>query len=114
MMVKSTVTGKHPETNEEVIHEFEGEAICTVSVKHVENEGKMVVEVGNSIMGSMNGELAESMVEALMSACNEILKNVDPMLAALILAKGLRKHTEEGETDDMAGESGEPEGSSEQ
>ena len=111
-MVKSTVTWKHPETNEDIIHNTEGGAICTVSVRENKEDGK--VGVNSSVIGAMNGILVESMVEGLIDVCHKILGNVDPMLAAAIMMKNLNKHYGEEEADGMAGESGEPERPTEQ
>lgn len=113
-MVKSVITGSHPDTNEAVYHKLEADAICTVSVK--ESNEKLAVEVNNSIMGRMNVRLTESMIEGLIGACYEILEGLNnPLVAALILSKALNKHSgQEEEADGVAGESSEPERPSEQ
>lgn len=110
-MVKAVITGKHPETNEEAVQSLEAEAICAVSVKQ---KDELVIEVGQVIMGSLNGKLLESVIGALIATCKELLKDVDPALGAYIMMRALNKDDEEEKSDGMAGESSEPERPSEQ
>lgn len=112
-MVKTTIVSVNPETKEIQNHTLESEAVCAVTVK---GKGDEKIEVSQAIVGAMNAHTTHAMIKALIGACGEILKDTDPMIAALILSTELDRvfGDEKGGDEDVAGTSDEPERPSEQ
>lgn len=106
--VKTTIEGVNPETNEKFEHTVESEVVATVAAK----SGDKGVEITSMIMGGLSTRTSISMVKALTGMCKDILKNLDPLSAMLLMHELM--NDEEGEEDGMAGTGSESEGSVEQ
>lgn len=107
-LLKTTIEGVNPETNEEFKHTIESEAVATVSV----TKGAEGVEVTSMIMGGLTARTSTALVRALAGMCNDIIKKLDP-ISAMILMHELMSD-EGGEEDVVAGTGSESEGTSQQ
>lgn len=81
--VKATATGVNPKTGEIHHMEFEGDAVCIVTI----NDAGPGVSSEECLVGSVNLDRAMAMVKGLTSACNHLLKELPPALSGIIMAE---------------------------
>lgn len=79
--VKSTVTGVHPKTGEIHHMEFDGDAVCVVNIREEDDR----VACDQCITGEVNANRAIALVKGLTGACRNLLKELPPIVAHIIM-----------------------------
>lgn len=85
--VKATVTGVHPETGEIHHMDLEGDAICIITLND-KGEG---IAAQDTLMGSLDLNMAMAMVKSLAGASSHLLDHLPPAMSSIIKMDMLRE-----------------------
>ena len=85
--VKATATGIHPKTGEIHHLDFEGDAVCIVTI----NDKDDGISATDALMGSVDLDRALGMVKALAGAARHLLDSLPPALSTIITGEMMRE-----------------------
>lgn len=85
--VKTTVTGIHPETGEIHHREFEGDAVCIVTL----NDKDGGISAQDALVGSLDLNRAMAMVKSLAKASTHLLEELPPHISSIIQLEMLKE-----------------------
>lgn len=96
--VKILIEGVDPKTGETHKMNFEGDAVCAITIKDADGG----VSAEECLMGSVNLDRALALVKGLASACRHLLDHLNPAMASIIMGEMLHEIMGKVEDDEQA------------
>ena len=82
-IVKASVEGINPKTEERQTMAFEGDAVCVVCIK--DQEDGFTAE--QAIVGALNADGALALIKANINVCKQLLNELPPIVSGVIMSE---------------------------